>query len=166
MRGALSSIDGLGKIRLIDAHSFCWLLVKLPDAGSAMPGVDPGRILGARAKAIVNMRLSIERTVAQANGQAVLRTVKNKDLLLDARALEKLLERLMDIQENRCALTGIPFQFDGSDRSLLPSPDRIKSDGHYAEDNLQVVCQFVNFWKSNSPNDEFLRLLELVRRVE
>jgi hypothetical protein len=163
---ALSSIDGIGDVRLIDAHSFCWLLVKLPEAGTGVAGVDPGRILGARAKAIVNMRLSIERTVAQANGQAVLRTVKNKDLLLDARALEKLLERLMDIQENRCALTGIPFQFDGSDRSLLPSPDRIKSDGHYAEDNLQVVCQFVNFWKSNSPNDEFLRLLELVRRVE
>ncbi|MHA6720679.1 hypothetical protein ACX40Y_14665 [Sphingomonas sp. RS6] len=166
VRDDLVSIRRIRGVRLIDAHSFCWLLVKLPEAGSGGPVVDPGRILGARAKAIVNMRLSIERTVAQANGQAVLRTVKNKDLLLDARALEKLLEQCLAIQENRCALTGIPFDFDGADRSILPSPDRIDSRGHYAPGNIQVVCQFVNYWKNATPNDEFLRLLDLVRRVD
>lgn len=166
VRDALASIEGLGEVRLIDAHSFCWLLVKLPEAGGVVPGVDPGRVLGARARAIVNMRLSIERTAAQANGQSVLRFLRNKDLLLDARSLEKLLERLMDVQENCCALTGIPFQFDGGDPNLLPSPDRIDSQGHYDEGNIQVVCRFVNFWKGATPNDEFLRLLHFVRRVE
>lgn len=153
-------------MRLMDAHSFCWLLVKLPEAGTTTPNSDPGRVLGARTKAIVNMRLSIERTVAQANGQSVLRTIKNKDLLLEGRELDALLERLMDIQENRCALTGIPFQFDGSNRNLLPSPDRIDSQGHYAEGNIQIVCQFVNFWKGSTPNEEFRELLGIVRAVE
>ncbi len=160
----LTSVRGIRGVRLVDAHSFCWLLVKLPEAGSSGPATDPGRILGARAKAIVNMRLSIERTVAQANGQSVLRTLKNKDLLLDARALEKVLEQCLAVQENRCALTGIPFDFEGLDRNLLPSPDRIDSSGHYAPGNIQVVCQFVNFWKGATPNDEFLRLLDIVRR--
>lgn len=166
VRDLLASEEGIGPVRLIDAHSFCWLLVKLPEAGTTTPNSDPGRVLGARTKAIVNMRLSIERTVAQANGQSVLRTIKNKDLLLEGRELDALLERLMDIQENRCALTGIPFQFDGSNRNLLPSPDRIDSQGHYAEGNIQIVCQFVNFWKGSTPNEEFRELLGIVRAVE
>ena len=162
----LTSIRGIRGVRLVDAHSYCWLLVKLPEAGSSGPDTDPGRVLGARTRAVVNMRLSIERTVAQANGQSVLRVVKNKNLLLDGRALEKLLEQRLELQENRCALTGIPFHYDGKDPSLLPSPDRIDSDGHYTESNIQVVCRFVNFWKSATPNEEFLRLLDLVRQTD
>lgn len=166
VQSELARVPGLGAIRLIDAHSFCWLLVKLPDAGGpATGGTDPGRVLGARAKAIVNMRFSIEHTVAQANGQTVQRVLRNKELMLDGRDLEKLLERLLDLQENRCALTGIPLRFDGTDRALLPSPDRIDSQGHYAEGNIQIVCQFVNFWKGKTPDDEFRRLLDLVRQV-
>jgi hypothetical protein len=46
---------------------------------------------------------------------------------------------------------------------LLPSVDRIDSNGHYEAGNLQVVCQFVNFWKGSSDNEEFKRLLMLVR---
>jgi hypothetical protein len=86
--------------------------------------------------------------------------------LLDGRDLERLLKRLLDLQDNRCALTGIPFQFDGADHNLLPSPDRIDSQAHYADGNIQIVCRFVNFWKCSTPDDEFRRLLDLVRRVE
>ena len=43
--------------------------------------------------------------------------------------------------------------------------DRIDSNGHYEFGNLQVVCQFVNFWKSDSDNSEFKRLLRLVMRA-
>jgi len=65
-------------------------------------------------------------------------------------------------------LTGIPFQFLSLevDKKLLPSLDRIDSAGHYEEGNLQVVCQFINFWKADSDNAEFQRLLMLVRGVE
>jgi len=61
--------------------------------------------------------------------------------------------------------TLIPHQFDGagSDKDLLPSLDRIDRDGHYENENLQVVCQFINFWKGDSDNEMFARLLMLVR---
>jgi hypothetical protein len=46
------------------------------------------------------------------------------------------------------------------------SLDRIDSAGHYETGNLQVVCQFINFWKSDSDNTELQRLLMMVRGVE
>jgi hypothetical protein len=62
----------------------------------------------------------------------------------------------------------IPLQYRGdhTDHQLLASLDRIDSNGHYAEGNLQVVCRFVNKWKSDLANAEFIRLLSLVRQDE
>lgn len=75
---------------------------------------------------------------------------------------------LLSLQDNRCALTGIPCQFLGreADNNLLPPLDRIDSGGNYEAGNLQVVCQFINFWKSDSDNAEFQRLLMLVLGME
>ncbi|MFQ8430793.1 hypothetical protein [Amaricoccus sp. W119] len=103
-----------------------------------------------------------------ANGQIIQRVLKNKELRMTSAELEKLIASLLDLQDNRCALTGIPFQFLGpeADKNLLPSLDRIDSAGHYEVGNLQVVCQFINFWKSDGDNAEFQRLLMLVRGVE
>ena len=72
---------------------------------------------------------------------------------------------MLELQGDRCALTGIPFHYDGPDvdKALKPSLDRIDSNGHYAPGNLQIVCQFVNFWKGSQDNSEFTRLLEIVR---
>lgn len=167
VRATLAAITGLSKIRLIDAHSFCWMLVTLkgPDQGGGKTGrKDAGRIVGGREAAIITMRISIENTVRNSNGQIVERTLKNKETTLASPDLDKLLEQLLDLQVNRCALTGIPLEFakDG-DKNLFPSPDRIDSDGHYVEGNLQVVCRFINFWKGSSDNEEFKRLLMLVR---
>lgn len=47
------------------------------------------------------------------------------------------------------------------ERADLPGARLI--DAHYEPSNLQVVCRFVNFWKSDSDNEEFRRLLALVR---
>ena len=82
--------------------------------------------------------------------------------------LEKHIASLLDVQGDRCALTGIPFQFHGPDmdKNLLPSVDRKDSNGHYEVGNLQIVCQFINFWKGDSDNEEFKRLLMLVRGLE
>ena len=82
-------------------------------------------------------------TVRNANGQAVQRTVKNKELKMTFAELDKHLEDLLKCQGNRCALTGIPFHFKGpdADKYLLPSADRIDSNGHYERGNIQVVCQ-------------------------
>lgn len=159
----LAAQRGLSRVELIDAHTFCWLLVKLPSSKDAINRMaDPGRIGSARAKAIINMRLSIQSTARNSNGQQVTRNLKNKNLLIDSRELDALLERLMKLGGDRCALTGIRFEFDG-DPNLMPSPDRIDSNGHYSDENIQIVCRFVNFWKSDSDDSEFKRLLQMVR---
>lgn len=116
----------------------------------------------------LSRRVSVEDTVKNANGHIVQRLAKNKELRMTSAELEKLIAALLDLQDNRCALTGIPFQFFGpeSDKNLLPSLDRIDSDGHYEKGNLQVVCRFINFWKGNGDNAEFQALLMLVRGDE
>jgi hypothetical protein len=173
VRAALETTIGLNNVRLIDAHSFCWILATLlrfeEEGKLEAAGKDAGRILGARERSILDLKYSIIQTAQQARGQTVQRTtqVKLKNLDLNDYELEKHIRDLMKLQEDRCALTGIPFQFKDidADSNLLPSPDRIDSDGHYEIGNIQVVCQFVNYWKRATPNDEFIRLLTLVRGV-
>lgn len=174
LRPMIEATTGLKNVRLVDAHSFCWIfatLLKLEAEGSIRraPGSkDEGRILSGREKSIIAMRLSVENTVKNANGQIVQRVLKNKELRMTSGELEKLIASLLDLQDNRCALTGIPFQFLGpeADKNLLPSLDRIDSAGHYEVGNLQVVCQSINFWKGDSDNADFQRLLMLVRGVD
>ena len=151
---ALALMDGLATVRRIDAHSFCWMLERLDDSG--------------REKSISEMRQFVENTVRNANGQLVERTVKNKELRMTPAELEKLLRSLLDRQSNRCALTGIRLHFTGTkaDTNLRPSVDRIDNNGHYEHANLQIVCRFVNFWKSDTDNEEFKRLLMLVWDVD
>ena len=87
---------------------------------------------------------------------------------VSAKELEALIASLLDVQEDRCAPTGIRFHFRGpdSDPNLLPSFDRIDSDDHYKARNLQIVCRFVNFWKGAADNDEFRNLLLLARGAD
>lgn len=170
----LVPITGLKSVRLVDAHSFCWVFASLlrQEAEGALtaqtgkPGV--GRIVGGREKSIIAMRVSAEQTTKNSNGQIILTTVKNKDLRIDPAEFDAYLTELMTLQEDRCALTGIAFHFHGpeADKNLLPSLDRIDSCGHYERGNLQVVCRFINFWKGSADNAEFARLLALVRGQE
>jgi hypothetical protein len=135
----ITASTGLKEVRLVDAHSFCWIfstLLRMESEGSIAKvagSKDEGRILGGREKSIVAMRLSVENTVKNANGQIVERILKNKELRMTSGELEKVIASLLDLQENRCALTGLPFQFVGPDvdKNLLPSLDRIDSAGHY-----------------------------------
>jgi hypothetical protein len=145
--------------------------MKLEAAGElAVAGgkASDGRVLGAREKSIIAMRLSVENTVKGSNGQVVERKVKNKELRMSRDELEATIARLLELQGDRCALTGIQLQFhgDNADKNLLPSLDRIDSNGHYEDKNLQVVCQFINFWKGDSDNEAFSDLLMLVRNQE
>lgn len=162
VRSALAVRDGLTNVRLIDAHSFCWMLEKQLKDGRA-------QLKERREKSIVEMRQSVEKAVRNSNGQTVERIVKNKELRgMTPAELTKLLRALLDRQGNHCELTGIPFHFAGpdADDNLRPSVDRIDSNGHYEHDNLQIVCRFVNFWKGDSDNEEFKRLLRLVQGEE
>lgn len=157
-------------LSLIDAHSFCFLLIKLEDelkerSKRSKPKSGSTVYLGGRTKCIFDMKYNTIKTVVNANGQMVERKIKDKSLGMSEDELEKEITRLLDKQEDRCALTGIEFDYRDppDDIQLKPSLDRIDSGGHYEKGNLQVVCRFVNFWKSAQDNTEFLRLLAKLR---
>jgi len=47
--------------------------------------------------------------------------------------------------------------------AMRPSLDRIDSDEHYDASNVQLVCRFINFWKRDTPDEEFRQLITAVR---
>jgi len=166
----LSNVVEQTGLSMIDAHSFCFLLVKLEDELNARrtqtkPKSGSTVYLGGRTKCIFDMKYNTTKTVVNSNGQTVERKIKDKSLCMSEGELEKEITYLLDRQENRCALTGIEFDYSDPPRDiqLKPSLDRIDSDGHYQKGNLQVVCRFINFWKSAQGNSEFLRLLAKLR---
>jgi hypothetical protein len=168
---------GLSDVSLLDAHSFCWMLVRLPlqmektgkkavrTALESNRKRDPGRHLDARERSIAQMRQTVLETIRQSTGVEPERQRKHKELRMSPVELDEYIGKLLNRQDNRCALTGIILQWHGEsrDEQLLPSLDRIDSSGHYESGNLQVVCRFINFWKNASPDEEFRRLLALVR---
>lgn len=174
IRIELAKMPGLPDVRLLDAHSFCWLLVRRelepPDElfiNSAKGKASNAKKYSAIEVAIYNMVDQAFSTAATSNGQQVLMTKKNKNVLLTREELQNiLLEKMNKKQNPECALTGIRLQFkpNHTDSARLSSLDRIDSDKDYEKDNVQIVCQFINKWKSNMPNDEFIRLMELVRK--
>jgi hypothetical protein len=127
---------------------------------------NPGTTFNPRQKAIWRMAATAKGTVNFANGQQVLRTIKNKDLLIPEHELFPFLEALLTEQDGLCAITDLRLQYDGDedDSEMLCSLDRIDSSGHYEKDNLQIVCRFVNRWKNSSDDGEFRRLIEVVQK--
>ena len=164
----------LKNVRLVDAHSFCWIfssLLKLESEGSIAKGAgrsSDGRIVGGWERSIIEIRTSILNTVRNSNGQIGERVVKDKQLLMDPSKLDDLIRSRLELQQGKCNLTGLALHAHGpnADPDLLPSPDRIDNSRHYELDNIQIVCRFINFWKGSRDNAEFQRLLMLVRGVE
>jgi len=172
LRAPIAAAAMLEDVRLIDVHSLLWVfstLLRKEANGELSNGAKASeRYLGAREKSIADIKYSVGKTVFNSNGQVVPRTVKNKELQMSDAELDKVIRDLLKIQEDRCAITGLPLQFRGeqTDDNMLPSLDRIDSDGHYSRDNLQIVCRFINFWKQASDDAEFRRLIGLVRGME
>jgi hypothetical protein len=174
LRPLIEASTGLKNVRLVDAHSFCWIfstLLKLEAEGAmtkAAGGSSDGRIVGGWERSVIEMRTSILNTVRNSNGQIVERVVKDKQLLMDSAKLDELIRSRLELQQGKCNLTGLTLHAHGpdADPNLLPSADRIDSGRHYELDNIQIVCRFINFWKGASDNAEFQRLLMLVRGVE
>ncbi|MAD53155.1 MULTISPECIES: hypothetical protein [unclassified Idiomarina] len=122
-------------------------------------------------------RISIEqrmahtalKTTQQANGQLQERSVKNKEFRFrNELELEQHIVDLIDLQDGVCVLTGLPLEMDEvhGDSELFCSLDRIDSDGHYEAGNLQVVCRFANRWKGSSDDDNFRRIIALIKEFE
>lgn len=111
------------------------------------------------------MAMQAFATAAQ-SGDTSIATKKDKQCRFrDRFDMEKYLRELFQSQDGVCALTGIRMLFDddGDDPDLLCSLDRIDSASHYERGNLQIVCRFANQWKSASDNDNFSRLIAMVR---
>lgn len=172
LRNDIESSATLSGVRLIDAHSFCWLFTTLlkQEANGELKrdGAVNDKFHGAREKSIADIKYSVNKTVFNSNGQVVPRKVKDKELRMTDPALDKRIRELLDIQGDRCAITGLPFQFQGAhdDSNMLPSLDRINSSGHYEATNVQLVCRFINFWKQAADDADFRRLIMLVRGEE
>lgn len=126
----------------------------------------PVRTFNTMQVAFFDMANKAWETTLRANGQLEERKIKNKDFGFVSRDdLATYIEALYEAQEGLCAITGLPLQFrGGEDHQLCCSLDRINSEGHYAPGNLQIVCKFINMWKSNQADAEFRRLIEIVRQ--
>lgn len=151
--------------RHIDAHSFCWMLIRMEEdqpGGGTRPGTV--RYASARRRSILTMAEHAAAAAAQ-SGNLITSIRKDKQLHHARQELERIIEALIERQAGLCALTGLSLGWlgDCEDPAMLASLDRIDSNGHYRENNLQVVCRFINMWKGNSPDGEFRRLLTLLR---
>ncbi|WP_197058981.1 hypothetical protein [Paracoccus sanguinis] len=115
-----------------------------------------------RSIAVDAMVKSMLATVEYSNGQTVEKVIKFKTTTFQGAELSEFIVGKLDESHNRCSISGLKLEFDG-DPQLYPSLDRIDSRGHYVPENLQVVARFINFWKNNMADDEFRRLLKIVR---
>jgi hypothetical protein len=62
-------------------------------------------------------------------------------------------------QNGRCALSGVelvPSRLPSMKNRLIPSVDRIDSDGNYTLDNIQIVAGFINSMKYDLSNSNFV----------
>jgi hypothetical protein len=106
------------------------------------------------------------QTIENANGQEVKRTVKVKNMeFLSKEELQKYIGAILQDQEKICALTDLPLNLmeREGDPQMRASLDRIDSSCHYEIGNLQIVCKFANRWKSDFENNEFLRLINILK---
>lgn len=133
--------------------------------GKAKPKAPQGAIGDLTEKSIQHMVAQAILTAKNANGQYELRKVKNKEARHAQHELTAYVGELVKKQEGLCAISGLKLEpVDAyQDRDMICSLDRIDSSGHYERGNLQVVCRFINRWKSNDDNENFARLLRRVR---
>lgn len=132
---------------------------------SVKSGKNAGVVFNPRQKSVAIMAQRAFATAAAANGQEVSRIAKIKEVEMSQLELERYVDQLITDQDGLCAISGLALQFHGAedDKEMLCSLDRIDSAGHYAEGNLQVVCQFINRWKGASDNAGFSRLVAVLQ---
>lgn len=159
-------------VRLIDAHSFVWVIGSWnrPDEYGRIAHRGGALITAARDKAHRRIVSTILDTVKNSRGQLEFRRVKDKVTDMTPIELEAHIAELME-GGRTCALTGCRMLYDGEQRTpfekhFLVSPDRIDSDLGYLQGNIQLICQFANFFKSHRYSDPvFRQLLKNIRSV-
>lgn len=120
----------------------------------------PAHLTDERKRSIAHM-VEMAFAARDQSGLEQIKTAKDKQVLFASpEDLQAHLEALWASQY--CALSGVKLDMSGCDPELAPSLDRIDSSKHYERGNLQVVVRFINRWKSDDEQGNFLRLLKLV----
>ena len=170
VQAALTNWIGVKNVGLIDAHSYLWLLVRLPQK------IEQRQKQGLRrpadlTSALLDLAYGVMQRVATANGQKIERILKNKDLFgfSSNEAFYDFLCQIWDEQDGRCKLTDLPMLLPQKGRpvtEMVVSIDRKDSAGHYSPDNIQLTCWFANRWKGTQKDSEFAALIDILRRGE
>jgi hypothetical protein len=146
-----------------------WTAFKNTILSDSMPPTAQRKTIRNVSDAVRRMAAMALNTTQNSNGQTVLKVVKNKNMGFASREeLEDYIAELVERQCGRCAITGVLLPVDdvSTDLDLLASLDRIDSSRHYESGNLQVVCRFINQWKSDSDNANFKRLIGIIKNRE
>jgi len=137
------------------------------DTERTEPSAVPPQGLPAPEDASIRHMIRMARLACAASGQLSESINKSKHFSFsDDATLGHHIAHLLERQGRLCAITSLPLHFEGvglSDEHLLASLDRIDSSGHYELGNLQIVCRFINRWKRDDTDDNFRRLIGLVR---
>jgi hypothetical protein len=140
---------------------------KLERSGKeAVKSFSAAEIVEERMKQTAARMVKTAQQTAIQSGQVVISLTKDKHFLFGSeKAAQDYSLELMKKQQGRCALTGLQMLLDDEpgDEQCRYSLDRIDSSKHYEPENLQLVCRFANLWKSASDNEEFKRLIAIVR---
>lgn len=95
------------------------------------------------------------KTVAYANGQTAVVSVKVKNSDFTKAQLENEIHALLKQQKYCCALSGYKFRENQTNPHLRPSLDRKDSSLGYVAGNLQIVTRAANFFKSASDDKDW-----------
>ena len=76
----------------------------------------------------------------------------------------KYIQKLWEEKDKKCALSGLPLDWQGVSNDITASIDRIDSSKGYIEDNVQVIHKHVNMMKQSYGNDYFIALCRSIAR--
>jgi len=131
------------------------------------PPEHPQQSIASPEERALSHMLAMAKAACSQSGEVRTSVAKEKCFRFESDAqFRAYVAGLLAKQNNRCAITNLSLFFDegGGDEECLASLDRISSDGHYEAGNLQIVCRFVNRWKSDADDLDFRRLIGLLRQ--
>mgnify|MGYP003582908133 CR=1 FL=1 len=139
-----------------------WALPPGVSVSVSSGGPGPTRNEAGAFDAAITRMIATARSACSQSGKPQIMIAKNKEFRFTTDEAREHLAGLL--ATGRCAITKIELDLTGSDPDLGPSLDRKDSTGHYEPGNVQVVAWFVNRWKSDDWQENFERLLGLLRQ--
>ena len=69
---------------------------------------------------------------------------------------------MYELQDMKCALSGVPISFKKTESGISASIDRIDSNKEYTKDNIQLVHKDVNIMKNKFKQVDFIEFCILI----